>query len=90
MKNKSEISVLLPNFYNLVQNQFNKLIKIIRSDNGLEFKQTDFFNNKGIIHQQNAIVERKHQHLLNVARSLRFESNVPLYLWGDYLLQLIS
>ena len=42
------------------------------------FFMTNFFNNKGIIHQascvntsqQNNIVERKHGHLLNVARAL--------------------
>jgi len=49
----------------------------------------EFFASKGIIHQttcietpeQNGIVERKHQHLLNVTRALLFQSNLPVVFW---------
>jgi len=50
MKHKSDTKDLLVNFINMVENQFDFKVKIIRSDNGLEFKLESFYANKGIIH----------------------------------------
>ncbi|XP_071715128.1 uncharacterized protein [Rutidosis leptorrhynchoides] len=69
------------------QNQFNANVKVIRSDNGTKFVNTRmnvFCNSNGITHQttiaytpqQNGVAERKHRHLLNVARSLILQSSV--------------
>ncbi|NAW49670.1 transposase family protein, partial [Salmonella sp. gx-f5] len=87
----SETRKTIEAFYNLVETQFELKIKILRSDNGSEFLMTEFFNNKGIIHQttciatpqQKGIVERKHQHLLNVARAFKLQSGLPLEYWND-------
>ena len=94
MKYKSEASSLIQSFYNLILTQFNLPIKVIRSDNGPEFALNSFYASKGIMHQlscvetpqQNLVVERKHQHLLTVARALRFQANLPLKFWGDCVL----
>nr|GLL27462.1 uncharacterized protein LOC109162697 [Ipomoea trifida] len=94
MRSKSDTQQLIKNFHKFVHTQFAASIKIIRTDNGGEFSMFAFFEEHGIIHQrscvntpqQNAVVERKHQHLLNVARALRFQANLPLEFWGQCVL----
>lgn len=84
LKSKTEVGHYITNFIKLIFTQFNKKVKIIRSDNGTEFvnnQLSSLFNDLGMIHQtscaytpqQNGIAERKHRHLLNVARSLMFQ-----------------
>ena len=55
MKNKSEVIDLIPTVYNLILNQFNVSIKVLRSDNGPEFNLFDFYKDKGIIHQLSCV-----------------------------------
>ncbi|XP_071704459.1 uncharacterized protein [Rutidosis leptorrhynchoides] len=84
LKTKDTVFDLIESLYNLLFDQFNVKIKTIRTDNGTEFVNTKikmFTRTKGIVHQtscaytpqQNGIAERKHRHLLNVARSLMFQ-----------------
>jgi len=90
LKQKFEVVKILENFVNFVQTQFETTIKTIRSDNETEFFMTNFFANKGIIYQtscvntpqQNSIVERKHGHILNVARALMIQSHLPKIYWS--------
>ena len=85
MRTKSEVRTHVTSFISYVENHFQTTVKIIRSDNGAEFAMTNFFSSKGIIHQktcietpeQNGIVERKHQHILNVTRALLVQANLP-------------
>ena len=81
MKNKSDMHHIIPRFYNMATTQFDTKIKIFRSDNAKELAFSDFFfafigtlNQYSCVKspQQNFVVERKHQHLLNVAHALFF------------------
>ena len=94
LKQKSDVVKVLKKIVVFVQRQFETTIKIIRSDNGSEFFMTNFFVNEGIVHQiscvntpqQNSIVERKHGHLLNVARALLIQSHLPKISWSYYVI----
>ena len=66
------------NFARKAQNQFEVKIKKVRSDNGTEFKNANvdtFLDKEGISHefsatytpQQNGVVERKNQTLIEMA-----------------------
>jgi hypothetical protein len=92
MSFKSETQGILQSFISWVKTQFNRCVKILRSDNGQEFlSMKKFFDSKGISFQssctstpqQNGVVERKHRHILNVGRALRFQANLPLTFWGE-------
>ncbi|KAI3788114.1 hypothetical protein L2E82_00783 [Cichorium intybus] len=97
LKSKEEVFENVVTFFNMIKLQFSKTVKMFRSDNGTEFvnsKVKNFFEKEGILHQttcvytpqQNGVVERKHRHLMNVARSLLFQSGLPLNLWGETVL----
>ncbi|CAM8915811.1 unnamed protein product [Rhodiola kirilowii] len=81
----------------MVHTQFSAVIKTLRTDNGGEFfsdKLVQFLKNHGCIHQsscsytpqQNGVVERKHKHLLEMARALMIQSGLPKSFWGDSVL----
>ena len=82
----------------MIARQFETHVKIVRSDNGTEFKcMLDYFDTHGIIFQtscvgtpqQNGRVERKHQHILNVGRALMFQGNLPITFWGECVLGVV-
>ena len=95
MQSRTEASKLLKNFIIMVQTQFKRRVQVVRSDNGSEFTSgpmQNFYHEHGILREgscvetphQNGRVERKHRHLLNVARALRFQANLPIQSWGEY------
>ncbi|GJT34972.1 retrovirus-related pol polyprotein from transposon TNT 1-94 [Tanacetum coccineum] len=80
-----------------IGNYFDAKPKFLRSDNGTEIVNSEclaYLRKHGIVHQksmvyipqQNAIVERKHRHLLDTARALKFHFGLPDKFWGDCVL----
>ena len=94
MKFKFDTQSILQSFFTFVETQFQTKIKSLRSDNGLKFSMSKFFTDKCVLHQlscvdtpqQNSVVERKHQHILSVAKALHFQANLPFKFWVDYVL----
>ncbi|XP_073098866.1 uncharacterized protein [Elaeis guineensis] len=97
LQRKFEAYQCFVNFHAMVKNHFDANIKHIRSDNAQEFVAGPLKSHlleHGIISQtscvgtpeQNGMVERKHRHLLNVARALRFQANLPVSFWGECVL----
>jgi transposase InsO family protein len=81
-------------FAERAKNEFDFKIKKIRSDNGSEFNNSkieDYCDEKGVKHkflakytlQQNGVVERKNQTLINMVRSILLEYNVSDNFWAE-------
>lgn len=97
LKSKSEVSSKVKSFVCMIENQFEKKIKSIRSDNGPEFLLQEFYAERGILHQrscvytpqQNGRVEKRHHHILNISRALMFQSKLPKKFWSYAVLHAV-
>ncbi|KAI3759566.1 hypothetical protein L6452_07465 [Arctium lappa] len=94
LRTKDETSGLIKSFILRIENQTNQKVKVIRSDNGTEFKNLDlntFCEEKGIERQysaprtpqQNGVAERRNRTLIEAARSLLADSKLPITFWAD-------
>nr|GEV67758.1 hypothetical protein [Tanacetum cinerariifolium] len=91
---KDETSPILKTFITGLENQLSLKVKVIRSDNGTEFKNNDlnqFYRMKGIKRgfsvpitpQQNGIAERKNMTLIEAARTMPADSLLPIPFWAE-------
>src|SRR5436189_6446533 len=91
LQQKSEVTKCFQYFNSYVRTQFDKRIKVLRSDNGGEYTNKKFgayLSSQKIQHQttcpdtpaQNGVADHKNRHLLEVARALMFQMNVHKYL----------
>ncbi|GKA40766.1 putative ribonuclease H-like domain-containing protein [Tanacetum coccineum] len=91
---KDETSGILKDFITGIENQLNHQVKIIRCDNGTEFKNYDMNQLCGIkgikrefsnarTPQQNGVAERKNKTLIEVARTMLADSLLLIPFWVE-------
>lgn len=94
---KSEFLSVFKCFLHYIDTHFSRTIKVLRTDNALEFKDTacvQLYSTIGLLHQtscvykpqQNARVERKHRYILEMARALKLQSGLSINHWGECVL----
>jgi hypothetical protein len=100
LKTKANVYLAIYKYINKLNNNKDYQIQIFATDNGTEYiniKVKDFLETKGITYQKsppytkepNGIIERINRTILNKARSLLYNANLPLILWGEAVLTLV-
>nr|GFA47148.1 putative ribonuclease H-like domain-containing protein [Tanacetum cinerariifolium] len=91
---KDETSGILKSFIIRIENLVDHKVKVIRCDNGTEFKNREmnnFYEMKGILRQfsvartpqQNRVDERMNKTLIEAARTMLADSKLPTTFWAE-------
>lgn len=94
LKNKMDIKSVFKKFKDEVENELERKIKILRSDNGKEYcnkEFSDFLASSGIKHQtsspytpeQNGLAERMNRTLVERAKCMLFEAKLQKPFWAE-------
>uniref|UniRef100_A0A2A4JA71 Integrase catalytic domain-containing protein n=1 Tax=Heliothis virescens TaxID=7102 RepID=A0A2A4JA71_HELVI len=94
LKDKLNILNAFKDFHKKAENECNKKIKIIRTDNGLEYCNKDFeyyLSQYGIKHQtstpytpqQNGLAERMNRTLVERAKCMLLDAKLPKPFWAE-------
>nr|GFA72660.1 retrovirus-related Pol polyprotein from transposon TNT 1-94 [Tanacetum cinerariifolium]GFA88612.1 retrovirus-related Pol polyprotein from transposon TNT 1-94 [Tanacetum cinerariifolium] len=94
LRSKDETPEVIIKFLKRITVLFQSPVIIIRTDNGIEFKNQvlkEYFDIVGISHQmssvrtpqQNGVVERRNRTLVEAARTMLIFSRAPLFLWAE-------
>ncbi|GJY07594.1 ribonuclease H-like domain-containing protein [Tanacetum coccineum] len=93
-KKNDETSGILKSFITGIENLVDHKVKVIRCDNGTEFKNREmnqFCEMKGILRQfsvartpqQNGVAERRNRTLIEAARTMLADSKLPTTFWAE-------
>ncbi|GJY91446.1 putative ribonuclease H-like domain-containing protein [Tanacetum coccineum] len=91
---KDDTSRILKTFITEIENQLDHKVKVIRSDNGTEFKNSvmnQLCEMKGIKRefsvartpQQNGVAERRNRTLIEAVRTMLVDSKLPTTFWAE-------
>ncbi|GKF64213.1 putative ribonuclease H-like domain-containing protein, partial [Tanacetum coccineum] len=91
---KDDTNGILNSFITRIENLVDHKVKVIRFDNGTEFKDREmnqFYEMKGILRQfsiartpqQNEVAERRNRILIEAARTMLADSKLPTTFWAE-------
>jgi len=94
LSSKNEVFSKFVEFKKFIENQTDKKIKVLRSDNGGEYvtnQMDSFCKESGILHQkttaftpqQNGVAERMNRSLIEKAKCLLFDAKLPKMYWAE-------
>lgn len=94
LKNKSDVFNAFKSWKTLVENQYEKKIKILRTDNGGEYTSVEFegyLQDEGILHEktipktpeQNGVAERMNRTLVEAVRAMLSDAQLPKTFWAE-------
>ncbi|XP_021991068.1 uncharacterized protein LOC110887807 [Helianthus annuus] len=94
MAHKSDTFQIIKNLITKIENLYTLKVRRIRSDNRTKFKNhamEEFCRSNGILHefsasytpQQNSVTERKNRTLIETARTMLVESQLPIPFWSE-------
>ena len=93
LKQKSKLFAVFKHFKNLVETQYSSKIRVLGSDNGGEYLNSQFQSfcyDNGILHQtsyphvpqQNGVLKRKHRHIVETCLAMLYQSHLPMNFWS--------
>jgi len=94
LRNRSDVLQAFKDYKRRVENQTGQRIKKLRTDNGKEYLSKnfkDFLREEGVQHQlcveytpqQNGMAERANRTLVEMARCIMLQANLPDSLWAE-------